>query len=110
MMHPVVEQEQTTSISKSPTMTIKQPTSGAVPLPTRMVLSAFAGMGAVVFCHPPLDVVRVQMQTFHYRNTAHAAVSIYKNAGFADGFYAGVSAAFCANGCMAVVAWEFYFY
>jgi solute carrier family 25 oxoglutarate transporter 11 len=89
-MHHFVEQKQTT---KPPTMTIKQPTGGAVPLPTRMVLSAFAGMGAAVFCHP-LDVVRVQMQTFHYRNTAHAAVSIYKNAGFANGLYAGISAAF----------------
>jgi solute carrier family 25 oxoglutarate transporter 11 len=65
----------------------------AIPLPTRMVLSAFAGMGAASFCHP-LDVVRVQMQTFHYRNTLHAAVSIYKNAGLANGLYAGISAAF----------------
>jgi solute carrier family 25 oxoglutarate transporter 11 len=64
-----------------------------IPLPTRMVLSAFAGMGAASVCHP-LDVVRVQMQTFHYRNTLHAAISIYKNAGLANGLYAGISAAF----------------
>lgn len=67
--------------------------SGAVPLPTRMVLSAFSGMGAATFCHP-LDVIRVQMQNFPYRNSAHAAVSIYKSAGFVNGLYAGISAAF----------------
>jgi solute carrier family 25 oxoglutarate transporter 11 len=76
-----------------PTITVLSSQEGAVPLPIRMVLSAVAGMGAATFCHP-LDVVRVQMQTFHYRGTAHAAVSIYQNAGLANGLYAGISAAY----------------
>mmetsp|Transcript_125857 Transcript_125857/g.187839 ORF Transcript_125857/g.187839 Transcript_125857/m.187839 type:complete len:342 (-) Transcript_125857:80-1105(-) len=75
------------------TIAVKSSQGGAVPLPTRMVLSAVAGMGAATFCHP-LDVVRVQMQNFHYRGTAHAAVSIYQNAGLANGLYAGISAAY----------------
>jgi solute carrier family 25 oxoglutarate transporter 11 len=74
----------------------KTPSSSmAIPLPQRMVLAAFAGMGAATFCHP-LDVIRVQMQTegASYRNTADAAVQIYKNAGFRNGLYAGISAAY----------------
>lgn len=67
--------------------------SSPVSLPTRMVLSAFAGMGAAVVCHP-LDVVRVQMQTFHYPNTMQAATSIYTKSGLQNGIYAGISAAF----------------
>ena len=34
------------------------------------------------------------MQTFSYRNTGHAAISIYQNGGLANGLYAGVSAAY----------------
>jgi len=64
-----------------------------IALPTRMVLSAIAGMGAATICHP-LDVIRVQMQTFSYRNTFHAAGSIYQNSGLQNGLYAGVSAAY----------------
>jgi hypothetical protein len=82
-----------TTSSSSSIQVNKQQIPSSTPLPTRMVLSAFAGMGAAIFCHP-LDVIRVQMQTFHYRNTLHASVSIYKNAGFANGLYAGISAAF----------------
>ncbi|KAL3940554.1 MAG: hypothetical protein SGBAC_004933 [Bacillariaceae sp.] len=67
--------------------------SAPIALPTRMVLSALAGMGAATFCHP-LDVIRVQMQTFSYRNTGHAAVSIYQQGGIVNGLYAGVSAAY----------------
>jgi solute carrier family 25 oxoglutarate transporter 11 len=40
------------------------------------------------------DVVRVQMQTFSYRNTFHAATSIYQSAGLRNGLYAGISAAY----------------
>jgi solute carrier family 25 (mitochondrial oxoglutarate transporter), member 11 len=65
----------------------------AVPLPTRMVLSALAGCGAATLCHP-LDVIRVQMQTFHFNNTYHAATSIYQRAGLQNGLYAGISAAY----------------
>ena len=65
----------------------------AIPLPTRMVLSAFAGMGAATVCHP-LDVIRVQMQTYHFRNSWDAATSIYRNAGLRNGLYAGISAAY----------------
>jgi len=68
----------------------------AMPLPTRMVLAALAGMGAATVCHP-LDVVRVQMQTAApgtYRNTLDAGVQIFRNAGFSEGLYAGISAAY----------------
>lgn len=58
-----------------------------------MVLSAFAGMGAATVCHP-LDVIRVQMQTFSYKNTADAAISIYRSAGLVNGLYSGISAAY----------------
>ena len=78
----------------APSITVKRAEqTAAIPLTTRMVLSAFAGMGAATFCHP-LDVIRVQMQTFHYRNTLHASVSIYKDAGLKNGLYAGISAAY----------------
>jgi solute carrier family 25 oxoglutarate transporter 11 len=70
-----------------------KPSTDMIPLPTRMVLSAVAGMGAATFCHP-LDVIRVQMQTFSYKNTAEAAVSIYRSAGFVNGLYSGISAAY----------------
>mmetsp|Transcript_25323 Transcript_25323/g.41573 ORF Transcript_25323/g.41573 Transcript_25323/m.41573 type:complete len:352 (+) Transcript_25323:192-1247(+) len=68
-------------------------TTTVVSLPTRMVLSAFAGMGAAIFCHP-LDVIRVQMQTSKFHGTVDAATSIYKTAGLTNGLYAGISAAF----------------
>lgn len=78
----------------APSITVKRAEqTAAIPLTTRMVLSAFAGMGAATFCHP-LDVIRVQMQTFHYRSTLHASVSIYKDAGLKNGLYAGISAAY----------------
>jgi len=67
--------------------------SSPISLPTRMVLSAFAGMGAATICHP-LDVVRVQMQTFHYSSTIQATTSIYQKSGFTNGLYAGISAAY----------------
>lgn len=73
------------------TVQIHRPT--AIPLPTRMVLSAVAGMGAATVCHP-LDVIRVQMQVHHFRNSYHAATSIYQNAGLRNGLYAGISAAY----------------
>ena len=82
----------TTRLKNRPNTTIQE-TGAVVPLPTRMVLSAFSGMGAAIFCHP-LDVIRVQMQNFSYRNSAHAAVSIYNSAGISHGLYAGISAAF----------------
>mmetsp|Transcript_66478 Transcript_66478/g.105664 ORF Transcript_66478/g.105664 Transcript_66478/m.105664 type:complete len:325 (-) Transcript_66478:27-1001(-) len=73
-------------------------TTQAIPLSTRMVLSAFSGMGAATCCHP-LDVVRVQMQTesvegVKYRNTLDAGVAIWRRAGLRKGLYAGVSAAY----------------
>ena len=66
-----------------------------VSLPTRMVLSAVAGMGAAIICHP-LDVIRVQMQTATppFKSTWDAATTIYRNAGLTQGLYAGISAAF----------------
>jgi len=69
--------------------------SVAIPLPYRMVLAAFSGMGAATFCHP-LDVVRVQMQTegANYRNTLDATKQIYLRSGFSNGLYAGISAAY----------------
>lgn len=67
----------------------------AMPLPTRMVLAAIAGMGAATVCHP-LDVIRVQMQTAGgaYKNTVDAGIQIYKRAGLQSGLYAGISAAY----------------
>ena len=69
--------------------------SGSIPLPTRMVLGAVAGMGAATCCHP-LDVLRVQMQTegVQYKGTIDAAVQIFRRSGLRDGLYAGVSAAY----------------
>lgn len=63
----------------------------AIPLPTRMVLAAVAGMGAATCCHP-LDVVRVQMQTAggNYKNTLDAGVQIFKRSGLTNGLYAGI--------------------
>lgn len=61
-----------------------------------MVLAAVSGMGAATACHP-LDVIRVQMQTSAvgtYKNTVDAAIQIYRNAGLANGIYAGISAAY----------------
>jgi solute carrier family 25 (mitochondrial oxoglutarate transporter), member 11 len=66
----------------------------AITLPTRMVLSAFAGMGAATFCHP-LDVIRVQMQTSStYKNTLDAGLQIFRKSGMSQGLYAGISAAY----------------
>lgn len=69
--------------------------SGSIPLPTRMVLGAVAGMGAATCCHP-LDVLRVQMQTegVQYKGTMDAAVQIFRRNGLREGLYAGVSAAY----------------
>ena len=59
-----------------------------------MVLSAIAGMGAATVCHP-LDVIRVQMQTFSsLKTTSEAARSIYQTSGVKNGLYAGISAAY----------------
>jgi len=51
-------------------------------------------MGGATVCHP-LDVIRVQMQTNGaFRNSWHAATSIYRTAGLSNGLYAGISAAY----------------
>jgi len=73
--------------------TTNHQTSSTIPLQTRMILSAFAGMGAATVCHP-LDVIRVQMQTYHFKNSWEAATSIYQRAGLQNGLYAGISAAY----------------
>lgn len=92
------------SASSSSNAESSESDSKSVPLPTRMVLSAVAGMGAATVCHP-LDVIRVQMQVSSsastegaspvvYRNSWHAATSIYRRAGLRNGLYAGISAAY----------------
>lgn len=86
------------STSTSSTTTTSNPNSGndssaVIPLPLRMVLSAVAGMGAATVCHP-LDVIRVQMQTFSFHSTSDAAQSIYRSSGLKNGLYAGISAAY----------------
>lgn len=82
------------SLGTSKTVPVSQATSGAIPLPTRLALSAAAGIGAATLCHP-LDVIRVQMQTSsHFRNSWQAATTIYRTAGFTNGLYAGISAAY----------------
>uniref|UniRef100_A0A7S2I294 Mitochondrial carrier protein n=1 Tax=Helicotheca tamesis TaxID=374047 RepID=A0A7S2I294_9STRA len=82
----------------SPSIAVKKVTatpSASIPLPQRMVISAFAGMGAATFCHP-LDVIRVQMQTegAGYKNSLDAGVQIFRRNGLTQGLYAGVSAAY----------------
>jgi len=68
-------------------------TAGA--LVVKMVIAAFAGMGAATICHP-LDVVRVQMQTggAAYNNALDCANQIVKRDGVKKGLYAGISAAY----------------
>lgn len=64
-------------------------------LVTKMVIAAFAGMGAATICHP-LDVVRVQMQTegAEYKNALDCGSQILAREGVRKGLYAGVSAAY----------------
>jgi solute carrier family 25 oxoglutarate transporter 11 len=81
------------SISSATTNNNYTNSSAIIPLPLRMVLSAVAGMGAATVCHP-LDVIRVQMQTFHFNSTTDAARSIYRSSGIKNGLYAGISAAY----------------
>lgn len=67
----------------------------AAALVTKMVIAAFAGMGAATVCHP-LDVIRVQMQTegSNYKGTTDCATQIVKRDGVVKGLYAGISAAY----------------
>jgi hypothetical protein len=68
-------------------------TTGA--LATKMVIAAFAGMGAATICHP-LDVIRVQMQTggATYSGPLDCATQVYEKNGLKNGLYAGISAAY----------------
>ena len=52
----------------------------AVSLPTRMVVSALGGMGAATVCHP-IDVVRIQMQLYNFKNSADAVKQIVARSG-----------------------------
>ena len=63
-------------------------------LATKMIIAAFAGMGAATICHP-LDVIRVQMQTegSDFKSPIDCASSITKNEGI-KGLYAGIGAAY----------------
>ena len=66
----------------------------AVPLSTRLGLSASAGCVASSCCHP-LDVIRIQMQTgTGYKNPVDAAVHIFQRTGGIRNFYEGLSAAY----------------
>jgi len=64
-------------------------------LVTKMVIAAFAGMGAATVCHP-LDVVRVQMQTegAEYENALDCGKQVVAREGIVKGLYAGISAAY----------------
>jgi len=64
-------------------------------LVSKMVIAAFAGMGAATICHP-LDVIRVQMQTegSDFKGPVDCANQIVKRDGIGKGLYAGVSAAY----------------
>eukprot|EP00980_Cylindrotheca_fusiformis_P005366 scaffold1142_cov66-Cylindrotheca_fusiformis.AAC.2 len=64
-------------------------------LAIKMVIAAFAGMGAATLCHP-LDVIRVQMQTggTAYKNPLDCATQVYQKNGLKKGLYAGISAAY----------------
>jgi solute carrier family 25 oxoglutarate transporter 11 len=83
------------SSSSSSSSSVSTAASIPIPLPTRLVLSALSGMGAATVCHP-LDVIRVQLQTSSgsFRNSWHAATSIYNHHGLRNGLYAGLSAAY----------------
>jgi len=61
----------------------------------KMVIAAFAGMGAATICHP-LDVVRVQMQTegTEYKSALDCGKQIASREGIIKGLYAGISAAY----------------
>lgn len=61
----------------------------------KMVIAAFAGMGAATVCHP-LDVIRVQLQTegTEYNGALDCATQLYKKNGLKKGLYAGISAAY----------------
>lgn len=71
-------------------------TPAEVSLPLRMVMSAFAGMGAATACHP-LDVLRVQMQIktqdVKYKSTFDCGMQVFKKGGV-PALYAGVTAAY----------------
>ena len=69
----VMRHPSSSSSSSLPTFA-PSPSSPSPALPTRMVLSACAGMGAACFCHP-LDVIRVQMQVNASSSSAAAATS-----------------------------------
>lgn len=64
-------------------------------LVTKMVIAAFAGMGAATVCHP-LDVIRVQMQTegADYKNAIDCGQQVVAREGIVKGLYAGISAAY----------------
>lgn len=64
-------------------------------LVTKMVIAAFAGMGAATICHP-LDVIRVQMQTegANYKNAIDCGSQVVARQGIREGLYAGISAAY----------------
>lgn len=87
------QQEHTKSTSTART---RMGETTEVSLPLRMVMSAFAGMGAATACHP-LDVLRIQMQIksqdVQYRNTWDCGVQVYKKGGV-KALYAGVTAAY----------------
>lgn len=63
-------------------------------LATKMIIAAFAGMGAATICHP-LDVIRVQMQTegADFKSPIDCATSIAEKEG-PKGLYAGIGAAY----------------
>ena len=64
-------------------------------LATKMVIAAFAGMGAATICHP-LDVVRVQMQTegADFASPIDCGKQVIAREGIRKGLYAGISAAY----------------
>jgi hypothetical protein len=64
-------------------------------LAIKMVIAAFAGMGAATICHP-MDVIRVQMQTEGavYNSPLDCGTQIYQKNGLKKGLYAGISAAY----------------
>mmetsp|Transcript_25224 Transcript_25224/g.43019 ORF Transcript_25224/g.43019 Transcript_25224/m.43019 type:complete len:324 (+) Transcript_25224:59-1030(+) len=77
---------------QSPQPLALAPSAAPIPLSTRMVVSALGGMGAATCCHP-IDVVRIQMQLYNFKNSVDAVKQIVAKSG-PGSLYNGITAAY----------------